>query len=107
LLKSTATGYRKPRRNESIVMSLNGSPLRLDELLRRMGGQGLDDAESVGNGEADGGRDDAASEQGGREEDRGAEEDDEDEDEDAGLGLLDEEEVMRQIEGSKGPVSRA
>ena len=95
LLKSSAAGYRKPRRNESIVMSLNGSPLRLDDLLRRMGGKGLDDAEGDGDGAGGGG----GGEEGSAAEEAEGAEDNED---DAGLGLLDEEEVMRQMEGAKG-----
>lgn len=92
---STASGFRKPRQNESLVLSLNGSPLRLDDLLRRVGGTGAND-------EAD------DNEAQGQEREDAADNDEVGEDEDdAGLGLLDEEEVMRQMERAKGGPSRA
>lgn len=76
-------------------MSLNGSPLRLDDLLKRMGIKAVP---------ADGG---PASGKGARteeetEEEEEVEEEDEPAEEEDGLDLLDEEEMMRQMEDAKG-----
>lgn len=99
LLKSTASGYRKPRRNESIVMSLNGSPLRLDDLLKRMGIKAVPaDAKRGGPASGKGARTEEETE----EEEEEVEEEDEPAEEEDGLDLLDEEEMMRQMEDAKG-----
>ncbi|CED84146.1 Borealin-like, N-terminal [Phaffia rhodozyma] len=84
LIARTSGSYRKPRKDETIVMSLNGSPVLLDELLKRMRdekfGSASDQDDDVGGDNCE--EEDDAQEEG----------------EAVGLGLLDEEDLLRKLE---------